>query len=154
MPKQMIADIGEDQWEDLSNFTPRLFVFRGYRFASMEGFLQSLKFPLLEKQARVRGMVGIQAKRIGKKKKWYLDQTLYWLETPIDRHGDTYVELVCQAFDALFEQDESFRHSLSRTKGFTLIHSRGHSDPRRTVLTEQEFVSNLERLRKKIGNDD
>lgn len=152
MSEPIIADIGEGEWEELSNFTPRPFTFKGYSFASMDGLLQSLKFPLPEKQARVRNMVGIQTKRMGKKKKWYLDQTLYWIDTPIDRHSDTYIQLIHDAFDALFEQNISFRDSLSKTEGYQLVHSKGHSNPQRTILTEQEFVGILERLRNKPHN--
>ncbi len=143
------ADIGTGEWGDLSNFTPRPFVFHGYTCSSMEGFLQSLKFPLLEKQSRVRAMSGVQAKRIGKKKKWYLDQTLYWIDKPIDRHSNEYISLVAAAFNSLYQQDANYRYRLRKTRGLNLTHAIGKSDPRKTILTEQEFIQILTYLREK-----
>jgi hypothetical protein len=142
-----VADIGEGVWEDLSNFTPRNFIFRDLEFASMEGLLQSLKFPLLSKQARLRTLSGIKAKRLGQKKKWYLDHTLYWLDSPISRHSNDYMLLVNEAFDAMYEQNQDYQSLLSKTKGLILIHSHGKSDPNHTILTELEFTNILERLR-------
>jgi hypothetical protein len=142
-----IADIGEGEWEELSNFTPRKFLFRNFEFASMEGLLQSLKFPLLSKQARLRTLSGIKAKRLGQKKKWYLDQMLYWIDMPISRHSSEYMLLVNEAFDAMYQQNPDYQILLSKTKGLRLIHSHGKSDPNHTILTELEFINILERLR-------
>jgi len=137
------ADIGVDKYASLSNFTPREFIFQGEVCSSMEGLLQSLKFPLIEKQKRVRLMSDIKAKRTGKKKKWYLDQKLYFLDEVIDRHSQRYQEIVDQMFDALYEQDAAFREELSMIKGLHVIHSHGCCDPRRTILTEDEFLKRL-----------
>jgi hypothetical protein len=145
-------DIGEGEWADLSNFEPRVFVFRGLTFQSMEGLLQSLKFPLLEKQTRLRALHGIKAKRLGKKKKWYLDHNLYWLDTVIPRHSAEYFNLVNDAFDAMYDQNLKYQARLSETSGKKLIHSRGSSNPDRTILTESEFVHILERLRNRNQN--
>jgi len=145
--ESLAIDIGEGEWSDLSNFTAREFIFNGIQYASMEGFLQSLKFPLVEKQARVRGMVGKQAKRIGKKKKWYLDQTLYFLTLPMDRHSPDYFIFVQSAFEAMYAYNSNFRERLASTGNRPLIHSRGQSNPHRTILTESEFIKILMRLR-------
>ena len=58
----------------LSNFAPHAFIIDGIECASMEGFLQSLKFSNPEMQKQVCTLVGKAAKFKGKKKKWY--QTL------------------------------------------------------------------------------
>lgn len=138
-----IVDIGVGDHASLSNFTPREFIFQGEVCASMEGLLQSLKFPILEKQKKVRLMTDIRAKRTGKKKKWYLDQTLYFLDEGIDRHSQRYQEIIDEMFEALYEQDDAFRHALSAIKEQHLMHSHGNSDPRRTILTEKEFLQRL-----------
>ena len=145
-----MVDLGEGDFRDLSNFEAREFTFRGFRCASMEGLLQSLKFPLLDKQERIMSLVGIKAKRKGKKKKWYLDNKLYWREQVLCRFSDEYQQLIDEAFDALFEQDDSFRSAIARTVGEDLCHSRGHQDPHYTVLTEEEFVRRIERLRQRL----
>lgn len=64
-------DIGVDEGypsEVLSNFHPYTFVVDGVHCASMEGFLQSVKFENEEKQILVCGLIGKQAKFKGKKK--------------------------------------------------------------------------------------
>lgn len=53
----------------LSNFAPHSFVFDGVKCASMEGFLQSLKFQDPEMQKHVCTLVGRKAKFKGKRKK-------------------------------------------------------------------------------------
>lgn len=62
----------------LSNFAPHPFEIDGVQCASMEGFLQSLKFQSIEMQNYVCTLVGIKAKNKGRKKNWYKTQTLYW----------------------------------------------------------------------------
>ena len=59
----------------LSNFAPHSFIMDGIECASMEGFLQSLKFKDEEIQKYVCTLVGKAAKFKGKKKKWYNSQT-------------------------------------------------------------------------------
>ena len=45
-------------------------------------------------------------------------------------------------------QDENFRFALEYTKEYKLKHSIGGKDPARTLLTEEEFISILNSLRK------
>ena len=145
-------DIGSSKgWpsSSLSNFAPHPFVIDNIECASMEGFLQSLKFKSPEIQNEVCKLVGKAAKFKGKKKKWWRDQTLYWQGEPIKRDSEEYQELLKRAYDALFE-NEGFRRALEATKGATLTHSIGNNDIHRTVLTEREFISQLNRLRKKL----
>lgn len=58
----------------LSNFAPHSFVIDGVECASMEGFLQSLKFSDPEMQKHVCTLVGKKAKFKGKKKRWWRDR--------------------------------------------------------------------------------
>lgn len=55
----------------LSNFAPHPFEIDGVQCASMEGFLQSLKFSSVEMQEYVCTLVGIKAKNKGRGKNWY-----------------------------------------------------------------------------------
>lgn len=145
-------DIGSSKgWpsSSLSNFAPHPFVIDNIECASMEGFLQSLKFKSPEMQIEVCKLIGKAAKFKGKKKKWWRDQTLYWQGESIKRDSEEYQELLRRAYDALFE-NEGFRRALEATKGATLTHSIGNNDIHRTVLTEREFISQLNRLRKKL----
>lgn len=136
----------------LSNFAPHPFVIDGVKCASMEGFLQSLKFSNPDMQIEVCKLVGKAAKFKGKKKKWYRTQTLYWRGTEIKRDSDEYQQLLDRAFDAL-GQNEGFQKALLATGNATLTHSIGKRKINETVLTVQEFVSRLYRLRNELNQN-
>lgn len=130
----------------LSNFTPYEFTFRGKRFLSMESLLQGLKFETVETQNGVFERVGVKAKFRGKKRKWYLDQTLYWQGTPMKRDSEEYKNIVREAFYALAENID-FQQTLLATGDKRLYHTMGKSDPTRTILTEEEFCGILTEVR-------
>ena len=133
----------------LSNFAPHPFVIEGIECNSMEGFLQSLKFENPEMQKEVCKLVGKQAKFKGKKKKWWRTQTLFWKGKAIKRDSEEYQELLTKAYDCLYE-NEGFKKALSATKGCSLTHSMGKNKISETVLTEREFIRQLNRLRSKL----
>lgn len=135
--------------DSLSNFAPHPFVIDGVECASMEGFLQSLKFKNPEMQKYVCSLVGKAAKFKGKKKKWWRSQQLYWQGREIPRNSDEYQQLLDRAFDALSE-NTSFCKALLATGNATLTHSMGKSDRCRTVLTQNEFCSRLTRIRENL----
>lgn len=131
----------------LSNFAGNRFTLDGVQCNSMEGFLQSLKFKNPEMQIHVCALVGKSAKFKGKNKNWWRDQKLWWKGTEIDRHSVEYQKLLDRAFEAMFNQSESFRKALIATQQATITHSIGKNDPSRTVLTQSEFCSRLLKLR-------
>lgn len=144
-----MIDIGSEYSEiskKLSNFTEFHFEVDGVFCASMEGFLQSLKFPDIEKQKRICSMVGIKAKYKGKKKKWYLDHVLYWQGIEYDRFGNEYQKLLNKGFNALYT-NKDYQKLLSLTENFDLTHSIGKENPNFTILTIEEFCSRLIKLR-------
>lgn len=143
----MTIDVGVHPWEELSNFTAYKFVFRGFECESPEGLLQSLKMHLPDKQKRMMALTGLKAKRKGKKKQWHLDHILYWQGQPIDRFSDYYQLFIDEIFLSLFEGNAAFKEKLLSTGDTKLIHSHGKQDPKFTILTEDEFVSRLVRLR-------
>ena len=63
---------------NLSNFFPHPFTFRGIEVASMEGFLQGLKFKSPDMQCEVFKLVGIAAKKKGAPKNWQQSQILWF----------------------------------------------------------------------------
>lgn len=130
----------------LSNFTPHPFVIDGVACASMEGFLQSLKFKEPDMQVEVCKLVGKAAKFKGKKKKWWRTQTLYWQGQEFKRDSQEYQDLLDRAFDAL-AQNTGFQKALLATGKATLTHSIGKSKETETVLTKQEFCSRLTKIR-------
>lgn len=130
----------------LSNFAPHSFVIDGIECASMEGFLQSLKFSNPDMQRAVCRLVGKAAKFKGKKKKWYRTQTLYWQGKEIARDSEDYQLLLNRAFDSL-GTNKGFQKALLATGNATLTHSIGKRKISETVLTTQEFTSQLYRIR-------
>lgn len=134
----------------LSNFAPHKFIIDNIECASMEGFLQSLKFSSPEMQREVCKLVGKAAKFKGKKKKWYRTQMLYWQGKEIPRDSDEYQELLDRAYTAL-SQNESFKKALLATGNATLTHSMGKRKTNETVLTVQEFTSRLYKLRTELS---
>lgn len=134
----------------LSNFTAHPFELDGVKCASMEGFLQGLKFKDPPMQAHICTFIGKKAKFAGKSKKWWKTQTLWWRGQEINRHSTEYDELIRRAYDAMFEC-ESFRNALTAAGNAVFTHSMGKNDPSKTVLTEREFVRQLNRQRMRLG---
>ena len=67
-----VINIGETEgFNELSNFAPASFELDGISFASVEAFIQFIKYPESEdhadRKARIAGLVGFRAKRAGKK---------------------------------------------------------------------------------------
>ena len=135
----------------LSNFTPHPFELDGVSCASMEGFLQSLKFSNPDVQREVCKLTGLAAKFRGKKrnKAWKRIQTLWWQGKAFDRHGEEYQNLLDRAFEAL-SKNESFQRALLASGNATLGHSIGNRNPSETVLTTREFCSRLTRIREHL----
>ena len=133
----------------LSNFAPHPFVVDGVECASMEGFLQSLKFKNPDMQREVCKLVGIKAKMTGKHKTWWKTQTLYWQGVEYRRDSEEYQELLDRAYDALAE-NEGFRRALKATGNARLTHYIGKNDISHTVLTQREFCSRLMKIRKRL----
>ena len=136
----------------LSNFAPHKFIIDDVECASMEGFLQSLKFKNIEMQKYVCSLVGRKAKFKGKKKKWWREQKLYWQGKELDRHEIEYQQLLDRAFTQL-AKNKSFKNALLATKNAVLKHSIGKSDKKKTVLTEREFCSRLTIIRERLLNE-
>lgn len=153
--KEIIMDIGSGSGypsSNLSNFSPHGFVVDGVECASMEGFLQSLKFQDPEMQKHVCTLVGKAAKFKGKKKKWWKTQTLYWRGEAIPRNSERYQELLDKAFNALAE-NSSFRRALLATQNATLTHNMGKKKISETVLTKNEFTSRLTAIRSRLQKE-
>lgn len=133
----------------LSNFAPHAFVLDGVQCASMEGFLQSLKFSNPDMQVEVCKLVGVTAKRRGANKNWWTSQTLYWKGKPYKRDSKDYQDLLDRAYHAL-SQNVSFQKALLATGNSSLTHSIGRNKTNETVLTVQEFTSRLYKLREEL----
>ena len=130
----------------LSNFAPHPFVIDGVECASMEGFLQALKFSNPEIQKEVCKLVGRAAKARGSKKNWKKTRILYWQGQEIKRDSQEYQDLLDRAYAALAE-NEGFKKALLASGNATLTHSIGKRKESDTILTAKEFCSRLTSLR-------
>lgn len=130
----------------LSNLCSNGFRFEGMVCGSMEGFLQSLKQKDKDKQRQICSMKGKNAKKMTSTG-WQTDQMVWWKGVAIDRQSEEYGQLVRRAYQAMFEQNERFRTALMSTRGQKLFHSRGESNPFKTILTESELCQILTEMR-------
>ncbi len=130
----------------LSNLCSNGFRLDGMVCGSMEGFLQSLKQKDKDKQRQICSMKGKNAKKMTSAG-WQTDQIVWWKGVAIDRQSEEYGQLVRRAYQAMFEQNERFRTALMSTRGQKLFHSRGESNPFKTILTESELCTILTELR-------
>ena len=130
----------------LSNLCSNGFRFDGMVCGSMEGFLQSLKQQDCNKQRQICQMKGGNARKRSVTS-WQTDQIVWWRGQPIDRQGEEFQQLLRRAYKKMFEQNERFRVALMSTRGITLTHTTGESNPYKTIITEQELCGILTELR-------
>lgn len=130
----------------LSNLHKKPFLMNGCVFQSIEGFLQGLRVENENEQKRIFMLHGVPAKVSGKNHP-IKNQTLYWLGKHFNRHSDFYKELYTKAFNCCFVQNFDFQKALYDSRNFELIHTIGKNDPYQTILTNEEFISQLVRLR-------
>lgn len=137
---------------ELSNFAEHEFCIDGVKCSSMEGFLQSLKFRSIKKQNQVCSLAGKEAKNSTRhtvaQLRWRITHNLYWQGRRINRFSDEYQQLLDRAYDMLSE-NEDFQKALKDSLSYKLTHSIGKTDARKTILTESELISRLDRIRKK-----
>lgn len=130
----------------LSNLHPNAFEIDGVKCASMEGFLQSLKYEDVEVQKEICSLSGIEAKERSTSG-WQTSQTVYWQGNSIRRPSRQFQDLIERSYFQLYQQNETFRKALLSTKGKNLYHTRGINNPCKTILTENEFCTILTKLR-------
>jgi len=147
--KKIIMDIGSGNAypaNALSNFAPHPFEIDGIKCNSMEGFLQSLKFESKEMQEYVCTLVGYAAKKKGRDKNWWQNQTLYWRGIGIKRNSKEYQDLLDRAYTELYK-NVKFKSALEASGNAKLTHSIGKNKENETILTNREFCSRLTKLR-------
>ncbi len=118
----------------LSNLCCNEFHFAGMACGSREGFLQSLKQEDKDKQRQICAMKGKNAKKMSSTS-WLTDQVVWWKGEAIDRQSEQYMQLIRRAYQAMFDQNERFHTALMSTRRMILYHSRGESNPFKTILT-------------------
>ena len=138
----------------LCNFSPANFKFDNCQINSMEGFIQALKIPDVDEQKSICGLYGHMAKKIGNyyKHNGFFDRvSLYWNGKQYNRYSEEYKKLLRAAYEAKYLSDAEFQDVLQSTNGYKLTHKIGKTDKNDTVLTEEEFIEQLDILRNKYN---
>lgn len=134
----------------LSNFYERPFVLDGVKCAGFEGFIQSLKCPNIQQQREICALSGKAAKQAGKPYNTWMEKgELYWNGTTYRRLSRDYMLFIARVYDAIYEQNPSFKEDLLKLGNADIWHSIGNPDMSRTTLTETEMLWNIERLRRR-----
>lgn len=135
----------------LSNFTLRTFDFDGVKCVSIESVLQALKFDdSHELQCHICLMSPKSAKEMGAEfPDWKQKQNLFWNGNYYQRLSNEYQNLITHLYDSAFNQDQTFTDDLVALGNEKICHSIGLVEPNNTVLTEKEFIAQLNRLRMK-----
>ncbi len=132
----------------LSNFARRLFLFDGVQCICLEGVIQALKEFDPEVQKEICAMEGGLAKKAGSTRlSWREKQLLYWRDVVFVRSSREYQDLITNIYDSAYEQDSSFRTDLLAVGNSDLVHTIGTTNQAETVLTEVDFLYQLNRLR-------
>ncbi|MBQ9314443.1 MAG: hypothetical protein IJ220_05555 [Clostridia bacterium] len=137
----------------LSNLFPHSFNIGNISFASMEAFLRSLCWNgdlevIKNEFAPLFGVNAVNVKYV--LPDWRENQALYYFGRKMERKGDFYKRVLEVAYGNLFTYSHLLRMALFKTKGKVLIHSIGKDNPQETLLTRNEFISNLNMLRERL----
>jgi len=137
--------------KSLSNLYPYTFMMDGYVIKSMEAFLQSIKVYDMNEKCNIWGMHGVKCWKYGQEfNNWKNTQILYDnFGRPVYRHSKEYDFLIQRAFDALFK-NEDFKARLKESLPYNISHSMGKTDKNDSVLTKEEYINNMERLRDQL----
>ena len=131
----------------LSNLFLYEFEFRGFKFNSLEGFFQGIKFKDKDIQKEVFKYSGISAVSIkgASNYDWRDTGVFYWQGEPIKRDSKEYDELVAELYVSAI-QNYFYRNAIKNCK-VPIIHAIGEKDKEKTVYTRYEFEEMLNCLR-------
>lgn len=139
-----------DDWRGLalSNFPLSPFVLDGELFASVEGFIQGIKFREDDpRRATAFLSSGWDAKHLGDT----ADRSgAYWGGARIRYGSAEHHQLIERAIRARIKQCEGLRRTLRATEGMTLVHDTGKPEAPHTSLPAAVFCRILETLRREI----
>lgn len=135
----------------LSNFSKDRFVIDGMEMASVEGFVQGIKFPELPKEDTRREITfrlsGFEAKRVGNEAVEFGYEFVWWRGKAIKYGSTSHYELNERAIRAKFEQNPEAMDALLSTKGKKITHELGGVESRTTCLPKAVFCDILTRIR-------
>lgn len=145
--KTINVSFTSDDWRGvaLSNFSLSPFEFEGRLLASVEGFIQGIKFPpghASREQAFASSAWDAKACGQGADKRF-----AYWGDAQFEFGADAHHGLVERALRARFAQNEGLRRVLASTQGLDILHLTGESEPERTSMPAALFCRILSDIR-------
>lgn len=150
--EKKVIDIKYNKWGlagRLSNLERYTLFLDGVEYFSIEAFFACLRHWDANEKVKLAKTWGNVAHNLGHVNKYWMEvQRVNYIGNEIDRHSDEYNLLITRAYGALFENPE-FRNALEQSEGYELIHSIGKSNKKISLLTEQGFIAQLNRLRNK-----
>jgi predicted NAD-dependent protein-ADP-ribosyltransferase YbiA (DUF1768 family) len=129
----------------LSNFSADPFSLDNTSLASVEGFIQGIKFPENdERRKKAFSSSGKEAKKIGE---GVQGEFVWWQGEAISFRSREHFGLIEKAIRAKFDQNPEAESALLATKGLDLIHELEEPESPTTSLPKEVFIEILTRIR-------
>jgi hypothetical protein len=152
---EIIRNSPDKRFARLSNLHERHFFFKGIECHSIEGVLQAFKCPDQKKQEEMCLFSGKEAQRSGQEFGWSKDRLMHWQGQGHKRGTPEYSQIVTELFDATADaEDSTLLADLLATGHMELLHSIGKTYQYRTVLTINDFLVHMYRLRARAHRED
>jgi len=144
------ATSGDWRGVALSNFGLSPFVFHGMLFASVEGFIQGIKFPEGDlRRQQAFHLSGWDAKKMGDQ----ADRSgAYWAGERLPYGSARHHELITQAIQARIRQSPGLSEALLSTAVAVLVHETGQPESPTTSLPATVFCRALTELRDELAS--
>lgn len=132
----------------LSNLFPYEFYFKGYKFGSIEGFFQGIKFKNKKAQKLVFKMSGTMSNniKVASDYNWQDEDAIYFLGKKYNRHSKEYENLCDELYCALL-QNPLYVGALKAVKNKYILHAIGEENDNITVFSRLEFERELNCLK-------
>ncbi|HFH4003656.1 MULTISPECIES: hypothetical protein [Pseudomonas] len=132
----------------LSNFGLSPFVFHDMLFASVEGFIQGIKFPESDpRRLQAFHLSGWDAKQLGD----LADRSgVYWNRQCLPYGSTQHHQLIESAIRARIDQSIGLQRALLSTNGLDLVHDTGRAEAPTTSLPAIVFCRILTAIREEL----
>ncbi len=129
----------------MSNFSAHPFVIDGIRCASVEAFIQGIKFPPDDpRREEVFAMGGVAA---WKMRVYAVGDYVWWGGVQISYRSAAHAELIRRAIEAKFAQNPDAFDALTSTRGLEIIHEPGGVESPLTSLPATVYCKILTDIR-------
>lgn len=152
----MIEDISDDRgfpFGMLDPSAPVRFEIDGMQCASLDGFIESLKFEKIKDQKNITKRVGNDAKKRGIQKDNLGNQTasrkVFWQGESFNRNSKKFKDLLSRVFREM-AKNPNYQAALMATEDSDFTHSKGKTNKKDTLLTKKELIENLQELRSEL----